>query len=257
MARGCALHSGLQGVAQRGCWQLGKCSTDRLALVFPGVPLLLISAPLQKRREPNLNLLALLEACSEVAERAVPVAERVNLFASQGNIHDVRDEVSFYAAAAGLPGVELIGEIGFNAGHSTVTFLFQKPKLKVVSFDLCVLRWSKDAYAFVKRLYPGRLEVVNGYSTDTVPKYVGPKFDLFAVDGAHDGETPYLDMKNGRLLTRPGGYILIDDYTETNFAVKRAWKRAIDEGWIREILCVDDGVVVNGAHKAYCLGSYV
>ena len=210
----------------------------------------------QKRRAPSSNLLALLEACSEVAERAVPVAERVNLFASQGNIHDVRDEVAFYAAAAQLPNVELIGEIGFNAGHSTATFLFQKPNLKVVSFDLGVLRWSTDSYAFVKRLFPGRLEVINGYSTDTVPKYVGPKFDLFAVDGAHDGETPYLDMKNGRAVTKPGGYILIDDYTETNFAVKRAWKRGIDEGWIRELLCVDEGVVVFGAQKAYCIGTY-
>jgi predicted O-methyltransferase YrrM len=212
---------------------------------------------MRRRREPHPNLLALLEACSEAAERAVPVAERANLFASQGNIHDVRDEVSFYGAAALLPGVKLIGEIGFNAGHSTVTFLFQKPDLKVVSFDLGVLRWSSISYAFVKRLYPGRLEIINGYSTDTVPKYVGPKFDLFAVDGAHDGETPYLDMKNGRAVTRPGGYILIDDYTATNIAVKRAWKRAIDEDWIREILCVDDGTVVHGAQKAYCLGTYV
>ena len=210
-----------------------------------------------KRHAPSPNMLALLEACSEVAERAVPQAERKDLFASQGNIFDVRDEVAFYAAAAQLPGVELIGEVGFNAGHSTVTFLWQKPAIKVVSFDLGVLRWSQDSYAFVRRLFPNRFELRKGYSTDGVPAYQGPKFDLFAVDGAHDGETPYLDMKNGRAVSREGAYVLIDDWTNTNYAVKLAWQRAKDEGWIREILCVDNGVVVFGAQKAYCLGQYV
>lgn len=214
-------------------------------------------ATMGRRRPPSTNFIALLEACSEVAERAVPVAERVNLFASQGNIFDVRDEVAFYGAAAHLPGIELIGEVGFNAGHSTVTFLWQRPTIKVVSFDLGVLRWSEDSYAFVKRMFPSRLEVIKGYSTDTVPAYKGAKFDMFAVDGAHDGETPYLDMKNGREVSRPGAYVLIDDWTETNYAVKRAWRRAQDEGWIKEIVCVDNGVVVFGAQKAYCLGVYI
>ena len=94
-------------------------------------------------------------------------------------------------------------------------------------------------------------------STDTVPKYDGPLFDLFAVDGSHSGDVPYQDMVNGRSKTKKGGYLLIDDWSTSFMDVRIAWSRGKSEGWIEEILCVDNGVVVNGYHKAYCLGRYI
>ena len=208
------------------------------------------------RRNISQNLNALLIACSQIAELAVGSSEREDFFASQGNIFDVPDEVKFYAAAARLPGVYRIGEIGFNAGHSTVTFLFQRHNIHVTSFDLGQMKWTTNSVKFVQRMFPNRLDYLKGYSTDTVPKYDGPLFDLFAIDGSHNGDVPYADLLNGKRVTKPGGYVLIDDFTQTNIDVKNAWARAKREGLIEEILCKDPGVVVYGAQKAYCLGSY-
>jgi hypothetical protein len=104
------------------------------------------------------------------------------------------------------------------------------------------------------------MERVAGPSATTVPEFAKSdprKFDLFAVDGLHDGEAPYLDMKNGRDASRKGAYIVIDDYSQSSPAVVAAWARAKSEGWIEEIVCVDRNVVVFGCRKAYCLGKYV
>lgn len=46
-------------------------------------------------------------------------------------------------------------------------------------------------------------------------------------------------MLNGRNASRPGAFVVIDDYSNTFPDVKVAWARAQKEGWIYEIICVD------------------
>lgn len=206
------------------------------------------------------NFAALLNAASWVAEQTVAPRKRKGLFAGRGNIYDVEDEVLFYGQAARLPNVHLIGEVGFNAGHSAIAFLFHNNNSRVVSFDVGNLKWSAHSLEFLQRLYPGRVDRVKGYSQKTVARFAANdarKFDMFAIDGDHDGEAPYLDMVNGRKSSRSGAYVLIDDWTPAAPAVMEAWARAISEGWVKEILCVDNMVVVAGARKAYCVGQYV
>jgi hypothetical protein len=104
------------------------------------------------------------------------------------------------------------------------------------------------------------VERVTGYSQKTVSHFASTdtrKFDLFAIDGDHGGDAPYQDMVNGRRASRRGAYVLIDDWTPAAPAVMAAWSRAKEEGWVREVLCVDNMVVVAGARKAYCLGQYI
>lgn len=107
----------------------------------------------------------------------------------------VPDEVSFYAHAAHLHDVHLIGEIGFNAGHSAVTMLFQTHHSVLVSFDIEELAYSKTSLEFVQLMYPNRLERIVGSSIETVPVFAAKdkrKFDLFAIDGMHNAEFPYM-----------------------------------------------------------------
>jgi len=215
------------------------------------------------RKSVSANLNAALTAASVVAEQTfVDETKRVNIFAYQGNIYDVQDEVSFYAQAARLPGVYNIGEIGFNAGHSSITFLWQNQKIHLTSFDLGEMTWTPASVRLVARMYPGRFTYIKGLSTTVVPQYLAenssrPLFDLFAIDGGHNGDVPYMDMKNGRAVTKRGGFVLIDDWTDTNIDVKNAWARAKREGFIKEILCADPKQVVFGAQKAYCVGLYL
>jgi len=130
-----------------------------------GLLLLLVNASLARRfnathhmlHRPSTippNTLALLNAASFVAELSVPPRKRSNLFALMGTINDVPDEVLFYSQAAKLPGVRLVGEVGFNAGHSAIALLTQKAGSALVSFDLDTRRtmpWSAQSLAFLLR----------------------------------------------------------------------------------------------------------
>lgn len=106
----------------------------------------------------------------------------------------MKDEISFYAHAARLHDIHLIGEIGFNAGHSAITMLYQTHHTKLISFDTMDLPWSTLSLEFVQGMYPHRVERVKGSSIDTVGVFAKTderKFDLFCIDGMHSGVFPY------------------------------------------------------------------
>ena len=191
----------------------------------------------------HYELFLLLESASFVAELAVPASQRKDVFAGQGNIYGVPDEVMFFAQAARLPGVRLIGEVGFNAGHSAISFLSQSEHSKLISFDLEEVKWASQSLDFVHRLFPDRVDRLKGGSETTVANFAKEdprKFDLFAIDGNHFGQGPYLDMIHGRKASRPGAYVIIDDWTPSFPDVRQGWERAKKEKLLEEIVCVHD-----------------
>lgn len=87
------------------------------------------------------SLLYVLKAATftaEVATKDNPNYGQNNhtIFYSQGNIYDVEDQVKYYSHVANLPGVNVICETGFNAGHSAITFLFSNRNATYIGFDL-------------------------------------------------------------------------------------------------------------------------
>jgi predicted O-methyltransferase YrrM len=152
----------------------------------------------------------LLEAATFAAEDAYPPTDletRANMFRGMGNIFEVPRQVMFVSAAASLPGVQLIGEIGFNAGHSAITALWSNENATLVSFDTQDLDWSKQSLSFVSRIYPHRIDRVKGPSQVTIPVFASKdarKLDMLFVDGVHSGDTPYPDIVNGRRNTLCG-----------------------------------------------------
>lgn len=210
-----------------------------------------------------VNLRALLEAATFAAEDAYPPTDletRANMFRGMGNIFEVPRQVMFVSAAASLPGVQLIGEIGFNAGHSAITALWSNENATLVSFDTQDLDWSKQSLSFVSRIYPHRIDRVKGPSQVTIPVFASKdarKLDMLFVDGVHSGDTPYLDIVNGRLASLPHAYVMIDDWSESFPDVQTAWQRAKREGVIEEILCETESGRFNGFAKGYCLGKYL
>ena len=59
-----------------------------------------------------------------------------------------------------MPGVKHICEIGFNAGHSAITFLHMHPNdARYTAFDRGE-SWGPRAKAFVQFLFPGRLAYI-------------------------------------------------------------------------------------------------
>src|SRR5580692_5242978 len=65
----------------------------------------------------------------------------------------------------------LVGEIGFNAGYSSLAFLSAGADVQVVSFDIGCHEVVGPAKEFVDAQYPGRHELIIGDSAQSVPEY--------------------------------------------------------------------------------------
>lgn len=91
--------------------------------------------------------------------------------------------------------------------------------------------WPESKENIFKKLtknYPGaQIELVPGYSKDTLPTLIGRKFQLIFIDGGHSYETVLSDWTNALKLISHDGYIFIDDYTNIeatilgNFGVRK------------------------------------
>ena len=101
-----------------------------------------------------------------------------------------------------------IGEIGFNAGHSSAMFLSVFPEVSVHSFDICRHMYTEPAAASLRQHFDGRLALTCGDSIDTLGRMneEGAKiFDFFFVDGYHTKAHALADIINGCGVTKSGG----------------------------------------------------
>jgi predicted O-methyltransferase YrrM len=144
------------------------------------------------------------------------------------------------------PSIKTILEIGFNAGHSSDTFLFANPTATVVSFDLGAHTYVKKAKEYIDRMYPGRHTLILGDSTVTIPEYItnnpGKPFDAIFVDGGHEYPIAYADLSNCFALAHNDTIVIVDDtvYTDTwqaghTIGPTAAWENHIRMGRIVEI----------------------
>lgn len=136
-----------------------------------------------------------------------------------GNSHignrDQQAPFYFEWAASRSNNSSLICEIGFNGGHSAAIFLAATSRTtKVTAFDLQAFDYSVTGLEYVQKLYPGRLQMIQGSSTDTVPKFSqqhGRACDVFSVDGDHSLGGARIDFQNAIAATKVGGWIIADD----------------------------------------------
>jgi predicted O-methyltransferase YrrM len=161
----------------------------------------------------------------------------------------------------------LVGEVGFNAGFSSLAFLNADPGVRVVSFDIGqhdIVRHAKD---FIDELYPGRHELIIGDSTLTVPRYAAENpaasFDLVFIDGGHTYETVAADIVNMRAISHLGTCVVVDDLTPWLWwgeGPARAWTQAVSEERIIEVEIFKDGqrvpAIAPPGERSWGLGFY-
>lgn len=178
------------------------------------------------------------------------------------------EELLYLASTAKRTGALLIGEIGFNAGFSTQTFLSTSPDTRVVSFDLVEHGYTKVAKKIVDQKFPGRHTLVAGDSTKTVPQYAAEnpdvRFDLVFIDGGHDYAVAKADVANMRPLCTPETAVIIDDLTpwlKWGEGPTRAWTEAIADGVVAQTEMFQDGQSVDVAtppgKRVWALGRYL
>jgi hypothetical protein len=123
----------------------------------------------------------------------------------------------WYVAAARLPCVRRICEVGFNEGHSASLWLLANPEAEVVMFDLYEQPSAPLGEAFLRDAFGDRLYVVRGPSEVTVPHFSfshpATKCDLLVVDGSHEENVVSADIANLRHLARSAFHLLLLDDT--------------------------------------------
>jgi len=111
--------------------------------------------------------------------------------------------------------ISSIGEVGFNAGHSSLIFLDTKPNVHVYSFDIASHVYVHDAKHFINEHFPNRHFLIKGDSTQTVPLFYATnpsiKFDLIFIDGGHRFEIALSDIQNMYNLAHKDTIVIIDD----------------------------------------------
>ena len=114
-------------------------------------------------------------------------------------------------------------------GHSALAFLTAYPNAAYLAFDQWDRAWYQDlGLRFVRNLFPGRVTVVFGDSTVSVPRFLhvnpGIECDIISVDGAHHSHFPLHDLYNMLPYARERHVLLADDCTHSWPAVEDAWQ---------------------------------
>ena len=158
-------------------------------------------------------------------------------------------------------------EVGFNAGHSTLLWLMQDPRVRVRAFDLGIHWYSPHVTGFFDAAFDaGRVDVTFGDSQQTLPAFAAafnstepPEFcDLIFVDGDHHFDAALADLRNLRAAARPGHHVLLMDDPDHD-EVGRAWRAVLADGveHFGDVYEDAHGVSVYDARAAMVYGAYV
>ncbi len=160
----------------------------------------------------------------------------------EGHSGQLPEQVLAYIRIVRAPFVKTVCETGFNAGHSTFTWLASNPDVQVYSFDVGHHRYSRPMADVLSTMFAGRLTVTWGDSTQTIPLFrkYNPQVacDVIVIDGGHTTEIAQSDMDNFRLMASKANIVVLDDYpTMGNISnsLQQVWEEAKHKGQITEI----------------------
>ena len=102
-----------------------------------------------------------------------------------------------------------ICEIGFNAGHSAISWLTVSDDIYFHSVDYGIHRYTKNQMRKVKSFFGDRFDYTRKDSRQLKSDFY-EGYDLVIIDGGHDWATVQHDYRMIRDANVP--YILVDDY---------------------------------------------
>ena len=146
---------------------------------------------------------------------------------------------------AKIPWVKTVCEIGFNAGHSAVSWLAANPDIFLYSFDLGYHKYTRPIAQYLKQRYPGRFEIILGDSTKTLPKFIAShptvKCDVMSIDGGHFYDIALHDFNNFRKMASARNLLHYDDYPSCSHPVQaqeigKVWEDKRENGEMTEVL---------------------
>ena len=151
------------------------------------------------------------------------------------------------------PDIHTVGEIGFNAGHSSELFLKQRGDIEVYSFDIMDHSYTAYSKEYIDIKYPNRHRLIEGNSVETVPLFFSSndhlQLDLIFIDGGHDYEVVYNDINNMSAFAHFDTILIIDDMGYES--VRQARLELIKENVITE------GRTIKSKNKSWVQCKYI
>jgi predicted O-methyltransferase YrrM len=105
-------------------------------------------------------------------------------------------------------------EIGFNAGHSALTYLFLNPHGIYTGVDIFQRQYTHEAFNFLSNKFPYRVNLHKGDSLQVVPRLLAStdiEYDVVHVDGGHTFECAMGDLINVRPSLSHNALVILDD----------------------------------------------
>lgn len=181
----------------------------------------------------------LLEICKEIGEEV-----EGNCFTEHLNIDHNIDALIYKQMNHFSLGTAAnnIMEIGFNAGHSSLLYLLANPNSRLTIFDICDHKYTVPCFKYLQSIFPNRLQLFIGDSTETVPefhfRYPDVKFDLIHIDGAHFGDIPNKDFFNSFEMASD---VIIWDDTQID-TLNKLFNSYLRTGLVNELFLYDTQV---------------
>jgi hypothetical protein len=129
-----------------------------------------------------------------------------------------------YLRLARQPWIKTVCEVGFNWGGSSLLWLWTKPDLKVLAFDLMDKSYSWDALRWLQSKFPNRIEVIPGDSNRTLSAHnFDVPCDLILVDADHTLNSELNNILLMLCLTRRTG--ICSSWTIARVLSRRSQRR--------------------------------
>lgn len=122
-------------------------------------------------------------------------------------------------------------EIGFNAGHSALTFLFLNPYGVYTGVDIFQRQYTYEAFNYLSNKFPYRVNLHKGDSLTVVPellKSTENRYDIVHVDGGHTYECALGDLVNVSERLDKDALVILDDSVAPD--VNRALNTVLENG---------------------------
>jgi len=160
--------------------------------------------------------------------------------------------------------LNMIMEIGFNAGHSSEIFL-KNSNAYIYSFDLGdhFHEYLKYGKIFLNNKYPDRHTLVLGDSTKTIPNFIKNNnicFDLIFIDGGHEYDIAISDLLNCKQLANENTILIMDDINDKNNKNMAEYMKGPTKAWNE---CINNNIITEtnsfvwNDNKGMSVGKYI